>query len=170
MDRSWDERQAALVGLELDQMIGPWRVNPAYDDGADLLAVTGDMALEGVVAEGSRYRPGLRTRWWVKCNHLQRGWMDVLGWQRPTRSRPGRLIVGEQGHPAGITVPALPPAERHILLDVIHRHGAEHRDRICVPPAVIEADVTYLERSQRGLLRHATVRAVRAAAGAAEPI
>jgi bifunctional non-homologous end joining protein LigD len=79
MRQPWEQRRAALVALGLDLHTGPWRVNAAYDDGAELLAVTGQMGLEGVVAKHRRsgYRPGIRTRWWLKCKHLQRRWTVI---------------------------------------------------------------------------------------------
>jgi hypothetical protein len=39
-----------LVALDLDRNPGPGRVNPAYDQGADLFAVTGRIGLEGVTS------------------------------------------------------------------------------------------------------------------------
>jgi bifunctional non-homologous end joining protein LigD len=163
MHQLWDQRRAALVRLDLDEQAGPWRVNPTYDQGADLLAITGQMGLDGVVAKHRRspYRPGIRTRWSVKCKHVQRAWMDVLGWQPPRRSSRGGLIVGDSGRPAGLAILALPTAERHALLDLIHRYGEQHGERLHLPAGAVQADVTYLERSPRGLLRHAAVRAVR---------
>jgi ATP-dependent DNA ligase len=147
MDRPWEERRAALVALGLDQQPGLWRINPAYDDGPSLLVATGDMALERDVAKHRRsaYRPGIRTRWWLKCKNLHRSWMDVFGWQPPQWATPGGLIVGDNGRAAGIAILALPAAERHALLEVIHRHGEQHGDRLYVPPRAIQADVTYLE-------------------------
>jgi bifunctional non-homologous end joining protein LigD len=165
MDRPWDQRRAALVALDLDRHPGPWRLNPAYDEGTDLLAVTAQMGLEGVVAKYRRsaYRPGIRTRWWLKCKNLHRSWMDVFGWQPPRQSTPGGLIVGDNGRPDGVAILTLPAAERHALLDVIHRYGQLHGERLYVPPGAIQGDVTYLERTPRGFLRHAAVRAVRPA-------
>jgi ATP-dependent DNA ligase len=162
--RPWEERRAALLGLALDQHDGPWRVNPVYDDGADLLAATGHMGLEGVVAKNRRsvYRRGVRTRWWLKCKNMQRSWMDVFGWQPPRRSTRGGLIVGDNGRPASVAILALPADERRALLEVIHRYGERHGERLYVPPGAIQADVTYLERTPRGFLRHAAVGAVRA--------
>jgi ATP-dependent DNA ligase len=171
MSQPWEQRRAALVSLGRDRHPGPWRVNPTYDQGADLLAVTGQMGLEGVVAKHRRspYRPRIRTRWWVKCKHVQQAWMDVFGWQPPRRSTPGGLIVGDNDRPAGLAILALPAAERRALLDVIHRYGESHGERLYVPTGAIQADVTYLERTPRAFLRHAAVRAVRANRPSASP-
>ncbi len=53
---------------------GPHRCTPPSNvgEGAALFVATKEMGLEGVVAKrpDSRYRPGLRTRSWVKTKHL----------------------------------------------------------------------------------------------------
>jgi hypothetical protein len=87
--------------------------------------------------------------------------MDVFGWQPPGRNTPGRLIVGDRGYPAGVAILALPQPERQALLRLIHRYGDHRGDRVYLPAGAIQADVTYLERTPRGMIRQAVVRAVR---------
>jgi bifunctional non-homologous end joining protein LigD len=91
MAKPWEERRAALVGLSLDGAAGPWRVNPAYDDGDDLLAVTGTMGLEGVVAKHRRspYRRGS-----APAGGSYARTCDRRGWTSSAGSRPGGQPLG----------------------------------------------------------------------------
>jgi bifunctional non-homologous end joining protein LigD len=93
----WSDRRGALEALELD---GPrWQVPPVYDDGALLQQVTEQQGLEGVVSKRrtSSYRPGLRTKDWLKFPHRPTGSYVVGGWRPETggRDRLGALLVGE---------------------------------------------------------------------------
>jgi hypothetical protein len=83
-------------------------------------------------------------------------------------------------HPAGsssattVVPPASPPspfpaAERRGLIELTHRYGDQHGERLYLPPGAIQADVTYLERTPRGFPRHAAVRALRPAQAAPNP-
>ena len=62
---------------------------PAYDDGPMLFDATLQQGLEGIVSKrlSSRYRPGLRSKDWLKFAHRRRDSYVVGGWrpQRPTR-------------------------------------------------------------------------------------
>jgi bifunctional non-homologous end joining protein LigD len=93
----WSERRAALEALELE---GPhWQVPAVYDDGALLQQVTEQNGLEGVVSKRrtSAYRPGLRTKDWLKFPHRPTGSYVVGGWRPEAggRDRLGALLVGE---------------------------------------------------------------------------
>jgi bifunctional non-homologous end joining protein LigD len=94
----WSERRRLLVGLGLDDLPGPWRVNPAHDDGPALLDATRGMGLEGVVAKRceSRYLPGRRSKSWVKVKNIS-GWFDLIGWHPPHGKQAGGLVVAEDG-------------------------------------------------------------------------
>lgn len=91
----WHERRAVLEGLDL----GHWQVPPFYDDGEMLLEATADQGLEGVVSKrrDSPYRPGVRSRDWLKFAHRHRGTYVVGGWrpQEGTGDRLAALLVGE---------------------------------------------------------------------------
>lgn len=93
----WSDRRAALEQLGLD---GPhWRVPPTYDDGEVLLRATREQGLEGVVSKrrSAAYRPGRRTRDWLKFPHRTTESYVVGGWRPETgsASRLGALLVGE---------------------------------------------------------------------------
>lgn len=91
----WTERRALLESLDL----GSWQVPAVYDDGALLHRVTRDQGLEGTVSKrrGSLYRPGQRSRDWVKLAHRHRASYVVGGWrpQVGTQDRLAALLVGE---------------------------------------------------------------------------
>jgi len=75
-----------------------WQVPPTYDDGPMLLAATEQQGLEGVVSKrlASTYRPGLRSKDWLKFPHRPTGSYVVGGWRRETDSdsRLGAVLVG----------------------------------------------------------------------------
>jgi bifunctional non-homologous end joining protein LigD len=95
--RRWDERRAMLVDLGLD---GPaWCTTPAYPgEGTTLFEATRAEGIEGVVAKrlDAPYRPGVRTRAWVKTKHFDRGYFDVLG-VAPTPEERYALLLGARG-------------------------------------------------------------------------
>jgi bifunctional non-homologous end joining protein LigD len=73
-------RRAALETLGLS---GPgWCTTPSHEgDGAALFDATREQGLEGVVAKrlDSPYRPGVRTKLWLKCKHWRTGRFVVGG-------------------------------------------------------------------------------------------
>lgn len=89
------ERRARLEDLDL----GAWQVPPQYDDGPMLHAATREQGLEGIVSKrrDSRYRPGERSRHWLKFPHRHRGSYVIGGWrpQTGTQHRIGSLLVGQ---------------------------------------------------------------------------
>jgi bifunctional non-homologous end joining protein LigD len=95
--RPLEDRREALAGLGLSG--GRWSVPPAADDLETALAIASDRGLEGVVAKrcGSPYRPGVRSRDWVKLR-LRREQEVVVGGWRPgrgsLRGSIGSLLVG----------------------------------------------------------------------------
>lgn len=79
-------RRAALEDLGLDG--SGWCTTPSRQgDGAALFEATREQGLEGVVAKrlDSPYRPGVRTKLWLKCKH----W--IIG-----RFLVGGVIVGDE--------------------------------------------------------------------------
>lgn len=93
----WSDRRAALEGLELQG--SHWQTPPTYDDGDVLAEVTLAQGLEGVVSKrrSSTYRPGERSKDWLKLPHRPTGSYVVGGWRPETggRDRLGALLVGE---------------------------------------------------------------------------
>jgi bifunctional non-homologous end joining protein LigD len=77
------------------------RLSEAFDDGAALLEVALAQGLEGVVAKRphSRYRPGTRSRHWLKVKARRREELPVAGWVRGdgARERLGSLVLARPG-------------------------------------------------------------------------
>lgn len=96
-----EQRRELLAGLPL----GGWQVPPAYDDGEMLLHATREQGLEGIVSKRrtSLYRPGERSKEWLKFAHRFSGSYVVGGWrpQEGTSDRLASLLVGEMT-PAGL--------------------------------------------------------------------
>jgi bifunctional non-homologous end joining protein LigD len=111
---SYLDRRRALESLELS---GPrWQI-PAYHrgDGAVLLAASRNQGLEGIVAKrlDSTYRPGRRSRTWLKIKNVLRQDLVIGGWlpldshragdsRQRDRSQQGRSQQGRSRQPSGI--------------------------------------------------------------------
>lgn len=95
----WAERRAALEALHLGD--DHWLVPPTYDDGAMLLEATRAQGLEGIVSKrrDAPYRPGVRSKDWLKFPHRPRRSVVVGGWRGELGSdrRLGAVLVGEPG-------------------------------------------------------------------------
>jgi bifunctional non-homologous end joining protein LigD len=106
LDAPYSERRALLDGLGLDGR--HWQTPPSFAGvaGADLLEVSRQQGLEGVVAKRltSRYEPGRRSPAWRKVKVRYRQEAVVGGWTRGEGNRAGligSLLIGVQG-PAGL--------------------------------------------------------------------
>jgi bifunctional non-homologous end joining protein LigD len=90
-------RRKLLVDLDLHD--DRWQTPPVYDDGPMLLDATHQQGLEGIVSKRvtSRYRPGQRSREWLKFAHRRRESYVVGGWRPETDSldRLGAVLIGE---------------------------------------------------------------------------
>jgi bifunctional non-homologous end joining protein LigD len=97
MDEPLSVRREALTALDLND--DRWQTPPAYDDGPMLFEATLVQGLEGIVSKRvtSRYRPGQRSKDWLKFAHRRRDSYVVGGWRRETDSldRLGAVLVGE---------------------------------------------------------------------------
>jgi bifunctional non-homologous end joining protein LigD len=91
------ERRERLLSLGLDDV--SWQVPPTYDDGQMLLAAAEQQGLEGIVSKrlSSTYRPGLRSKDWLKFPIRPTGSFVVGGFRHETDSthRLGAVLVGE---------------------------------------------------------------------------
>ena len=83
---------------ELDLQHDRWQTPPVYDDGQMLFDATYQQGLEGIVSKRvtSRYRPGQRSKDWLKFAHRRRESFVVGVWRRETDSpdRLGAVVVG----------------------------------------------------------------------------
>jgi len=97
MEEPLSTRRQALTDLDLHD--DRWQTPPAYDDGRMLFDATLQQGLEGIVSKrlSSRYRPGLRSKDWLKFAHRRRDSYVVGGWRLETDSqeRLGAVLVGE---------------------------------------------------------------------------
>ena len=92
----WEKRREVLEDLGIGS--AHWQVPPVYDDGEMLFEATRKQGLEGVVSKrrSSLYRPGHRSKDWLKFPHRPTLSYVVGGWRRETGSvgRLGAVLVG----------------------------------------------------------------------------
>jgi bifunctional non-homologous end joining protein LigD len=97
VDLPWAERRAELEALHLGD--DDWVVPATHDDGEMLLEATAAQGLEGIVSKlrSAPYRPGVRSRDWLKFPHRPRRSVVIGGWRGEKGSdlRLGALLVGE---------------------------------------------------------------------------
>jgi len=106
LDEPYSGRRALLDGLGLEGRHVQTPPSFAEPAGADLLAVSRQHGLEGVVAKRreSRYEPGRRSSSWRKIKNVYRQEAVVGGWKPGAGTRAGQigsLLIGVQG-PAGL--------------------------------------------------------------------
>lgn len=160
---------------------GPhWQVPAAHDEGEALLAAADAAGLEGLVAKrrDSTYRPGSRTREWVKVKVRRRQEFVVGGWGAGEGGRAGRiggLLVGHHledrlgvDQPlrfAGRVGSGLTDREIDALTELFvpiddcpfdpPPPAMQRRDVTWVEPTVV-VEVEYAEWTSDGRLRHPT--------------
>jgi bifunctional non-homologous end joining protein LigD len=97
LDEPLSVRRDVLSSLDLND--DRWQTPPVDDDGQMLFEATRQQGLEGIVSKRvtSRYRPGQRSKDWLKFAHRRRDSYVVGGWRRETDSldRLGAVLVGE---------------------------------------------------------------------------
>ncbi len=151
---------------------GPtWRVPPMVEgDGAPLLALARQRGLEGVVAKrlDSVYRPGSRTREWVKVKVVRRQEFVVVGWlpgQGRLEGLMGSLLLAVNDHGglrfAGAVGSGLADRDRAQLAPLLV--PTPQCPLVEVPPLAkrptwveptVAVEVAYGTWSEDGLLRH----------------
>lgn len=96
LDRPFRERRAALEELALP---APVIVPGTFDDGAGLLAAAMERGLEGVVAKrwDAPYRPGVRSKAWVKRSLRDASDAVVIGWRAGTAGAVASIAVASVG-------------------------------------------------------------------------
>jgi bifunctional non-homologous end joining protein LigD len=179
MEEPLRTRRRALTDLDLND--DRWQTPPAYDDGQMLFDATFQQGLEGIVSKRltSRYRPGLRSKDWLKFAHRRRESYVVGGWRRETDSqdRLGAVLVGEPTS-AGLLYPGrvgsgLAGKKALVLREVLAgmtRATSPFADEVPRPDAlgttwvepVLVVDVESLGPSAQGRLRQPSYVGVRA--------
>lgn len=183
--RPLSERRELLVGLGLDDVC--WQVPPAYDDGELLLDAAGAQGLEGIVSKkvSSRYRPGVRSKEWLKFPIRPTGSFVVGGFRFETGSatRLGAVLVGEPS-PGGLRFRGrvgsgiagkagqrlgdlLRPLASDAAPFVENLAPLDRDGTVWVEPSVV-IDVQYLEVTRDGRLRQPAYRGVRTDLSAAD--
>ncbi len=169
----------------LEDLVEPgphWQVPTAYSDGQALLDAATERHLEGVVSKRrtSRYRPGTRTKEWVKVKVRRRQEFVVGGWAPGEGGRGGRiggLLVGYHDQPtsvdatpgplryAGRVGSGLSDQEIELLGEHFARTAVDEcpfdpppprlfaRDAIWVQPTLV-VEVAFAEWTSDGRLRH----------------
>lgn len=180
IDRPYTERRALLDDLALS---GRRIATPPWfrGGGAEVLAVSRDHGLEGVLAKrlDSRYLPGRRSGDWLKIKLTRHQEVLVGGW-RPGKGRRvdliGSLLVGVPG-PAGLEYAGnvgtgfteamlrdladrLRPLERPDSPFAGEVPRAHARDAHWTTPVLV-GEVAYAERTSDDMLRHPSWRGLR---------
>ncbi len=181
LDAPYRQRRARLEELGLQGR--HWQTPPAFPgpDSADLLAVSRQQGLEGIVVKrlDSRYEPGGRSPAWVKVKNVRRQEVVIGGWQPGAGGRAGQigsLLVGVQG-PAGLefaghvgtgfTQPALALLGRRLaplrqgrspFASLVPREHA--RTAVWVAPLLV-AEVRFASWTAEGRLRAASYQGLR---------
>jgi len=177
--RPYAERRATLERLGLN---GPhWAAPPFFDDGPATLAASEEQGLEGVVAKrlASTYRPGRRSRDWVKVKHIRTQDAVVGGWkpgEGGRRDRIGSLLIGTYdgdrllfaGH-AGSGLTGATIEDLHRTLTPLRRDTSPFADAVpapqaraalwCEPTVVVE--VRFSGWTPDGRIRHPVFRRIR---------
>ena len=163
----------------LESLVEPgphWQVPATHEDGEALLAAVTERDLEGIISKrrASTYRPGSRTREWVKVKVRRRQEFVVGGWAPGEGGRAGQiggLLVGYHDQPggplryAGRVGSGLTGTE----IDLLTQRFAASTIAVCPfdprPPAlhakgavwvepVLVVEVEYAEWTSEGRLRH----------------
>src|SRR4051812_2470565 len=181
LDKTYDERRAALEGLELQGE--HWSVPPAFAGGGQaLLDATREQGLEGIVAKrrDTKYLPGRRSDCWLKVKHIRRTSAVIAGWKPGEGGRAGRigsLLLGVQGPKgleyAGHVGTGFTAATLSMLgdkLEPLRRPDSPFatavprmyaKDAVWVEPQLV-AEVDYTEWTKDGRLRHPSYKGLRA--------
>ena len=177
-DRPLSERRELLLGLGLDDV--SWQVPPTYDDGQMLLEAAEQQGLEGIVSKrlSSRYRPGVRSREWLKFPIRPTGSFVVGGFRHEIGStnRLGAVLVGQptatglsfRGRVgSGIAGKAGRMLSELLAPYVVERSPfdtdlprLDREGTVWVDPVVV-VDVQYLRLTNDGRLRQPAYRGVR---------
>jgi bifunctional non-homologous end joining protein LigD len=177
-ERPLRERRELLLGLELDDVA--WQVPPTYDDGQMLLGAAEQQGLEGIVSKrwSSRYRPGVRSKDWLKFPIRPTGSFVVGGFRHETGStnRLGAVLVGQPTATGlsfrGRVGSGIAGKAGRLLAELLTPHVVDNSpfdtelprlDRVgtvWVEPVLV-VDVQYLRLTNDGRLRQPAYRGVR---------
>jgi bifunctional non-homologous end joining protein LigD len=166
------DRRARLDALGLH---GPaWQTPRAFSIDEDLITVTRDRHLEGVVAKrlDATYQPGRRGDAWLKHKHRRRERLTVTAWRPGNRREPDELLLsrrdlsGQLRYAGGVRF-GLGSGARARLRAILERieQPSSHSARVHRVQPVIDVDVDYHGRPG-GPLRDPVLRNVASGASA----
>jgi bifunctional non-homologous end joining protein LigD len=188
MDEPYEERRRLLEELDLNG--DAWQTPGSHrGDGRALLARTADLGLEGVVAKrlDSSYRPGGRSRDWLKVKNTRRQEFVIGGWlpQKDRDRELGALLVGYHPEPAeedgrlrfaGKVGTGFTREEARRLVGLLDERARKEspfagrrpqRGARFVEPDLV-AEVDYGELTREGMLRHPSYKGLRTEKPASE--
>jgi bifunctional non-homologous end joining protein LigD len=176
-ERPYEDRRVLLESLALDGE--SWQTPAAHrGDGAALLEASARQGLEGIVAKrlASPYRPGKRSRDWLKIKNVRSQEVVVGGWLPGKGRREGELgalLVGyyDDGklRYAGKVGTGFAEADLRLLRERLEPLRVEtspfegrqpQRDSIFARPELV-AQVEFGEWTSAGTLRHASYEGLR---------
>ena len=179
LDEPYTERRHALESLALG---GPGlAVPPSFTGGGDdVMAAAVEQGLEGVLAKrlDSPYRPGRRSREWVKVKHLRTQEVVIVGWapgQGRRRDAIGALLMGVPGNEGLVYAGRVGTGFTDAMLGELHRQLAP-LERVTPPVADVPraqaanvhwveprlvGEVVFSERTADGRLRQPSWRGLR---------
>ena len=144
------ERRARLDELGLHG--SAWQTPRAFSIDEDLITVTRDRHLEGVVAKrlDATYQPGRRGGAWLKHKHRHRERLTITAWRPGNGREPDELLLSRRD-PSGALRYAgdvrfgLDSADRARLGTILERieQPCSHRARVRRVPPLVEVDVDY---------------------------
>ena len=144
------ERRARLDELGLHG--SGWQTPRAFSIDEDLITVTRDRHLEGVVAKrlDATYQPGRRGGAWLKHKHRHRERLTITDWRPGNGREPDELLLSRRD-PSGAVRYAgdvrfgLDSADRARLGTILERieQPCSHRARVRRVPPLAEVDVDY---------------------------
>ncbi|GAA2842413.1 ATP-dependent DNA ligase [Kitasatospora aburaviensis] len=175
----YGQRRALLESLGLEQP--RLRVPPAWDSVAEAHAWTREHRLEGVIAKraAAPYRPGARSRDWIKIKHLRVADVVIGGWLPggPGDATARAVLVGipaEAGRLlfVGSVGSGFANAERRALAATLRRLsvpvspftaglGLPRGTPVRFTHPELHAEVEFLEPTPAGRLRHPVWRGLR---------
>ncbi|MGC5363166.1 non-homologous end-joining DNA ligase [Streptomyces sp. DT24] len=168
----YTERRATLESLDLDE--AAWSTPAAVvGHGAQALEMTRTAGLEGVLAKRltSHYRPGVRSRAWIKIRHVRTADIVVGGWlpgHGHLTGLPGALLMGQRHAEdgglryVGSVGTGWSTTERTTLASLLHTVASDTCPFTERPPVAgarwvrprLVGEVRYATLTRTGRLRH----------------
>jgi len=186
LELRYEQRRAQLEALDLNG--ASWQT-PAYHrgDGEAMLAASREQGLEGIVAKRLRspYRPGRRSREWLKVKNVRSQELVVGGWQPGKGQRSGELgslLVGYYSDGelryAGKVGTGFGDDDLKLLRERLEpletkrnpfTGGRPPKESRFVEPQLV-AEIEFAEWTNSGTLRHPSYKGLRSDKPAAEVI